>query len=77
MLVAVLAADYSPWASVHMQGARKAGAMSNEIAEAVLCAVATMWPLGVGPGCARDGIDLDIMVARRKARYRRNAGDHF
>jgi alkylhydroperoxidase/carboxymuconolactone decarboxylase family protein YurZ len=41
MLVAVLAADYSPWASVHMQGARKAGASEHEVAEAVLCAVAT------------------------------------
>jgi alkylhydroperoxidase/carboxymuconolactone decarboxylase family protein YurZ len=41
MLVTVLAADYSPWASVHMQGARKAGASENEVAEAVLCAVAT------------------------------------
>ncbi|HSW06685.1 carboxymuconolactone decarboxylase family protein [Aquabacterium sp.] len=41
MLVTVLAADYSPWASVHMQGARKAGASETEIAEAVLCAVAT------------------------------------
>ena len=41
MLVTVLVADYSPWASVHMQGARKAGASEAEIAEAVLCAVAT------------------------------------
>jgi alkylhydroperoxidase/carboxymuconolactone decarboxylase family protein YurZ len=41
MLVTVLAADYSPWASVHMQGARKAGASENEVAEAVLCAVTT------------------------------------
>jgi alkylhydroperoxidase/carboxymuconolactone decarboxylase family protein YurZ len=41
MLVTVLAADYSPWASVHMQGARKTGASEHEIAEAVLCAVAT------------------------------------
>jgi alkylhydroperoxidase/carboxymuconolactone decarboxylase family protein YurZ len=41
MLVTVLVADYSSWASVHMQGARKAGASEAEIAEAVLCAVAT------------------------------------
>ena len=41
MLVTVLVADYSAWASVHMQGARKAGASETEIAEAVLCAVAT------------------------------------
>lgn len=41
MLVTVLAADYSPLASVHIKGARKAGATEPEIAEAVLCAVAT------------------------------------
>ena len=39
LLVTVLAADYSPWASVHMDGARKAGASEGEVAEAVLCAV--------------------------------------
>lgn len=39
LLVTVLAADYSPWASVHMDGARRAGASETEIAEAVLCAV--------------------------------------
>lgn len=39
LLVTVLASDYSPWASVHIQGARKAGASETEIAEAVLCAV--------------------------------------
>lgn len=41
LLVTVLAADYSPWASVHIQGARKAGASEPEVAEAVLCAVPT------------------------------------
>lgn len=41
LLVAVLVADYSPWASVHMQGARRAGATETEVAEAVLCAVPT------------------------------------
>lgn len=39
LLVTVLAADYSNWASVHMQGARRAGASEEQIAEAVLCAV--------------------------------------
>lgn len=39
LLVTVLVSDYSPWASVHMQGARKAGASETEVAEAVLCAV--------------------------------------
>jgi len=39
LLVTVLAADYSEWASVHMDGARSAGASEAEIAEAVLCAV--------------------------------------
>ena len=39
LLVTVLTSDYSPWASVHMQGARKAGASETEVAEAVLCAV--------------------------------------
>lgn len=39
LLVTVLAADYSEWASVHMDGARRAGASEAEIAEAVLCAV--------------------------------------
>jgi len=39
LLVTVLAADYSNWASVHMQGARRAGATEAEVAEAVLCAV--------------------------------------
>jgi alkylhydroperoxidase/carboxymuconolactone decarboxylase family protein YurZ len=41
LLVTVLVADYSPWSSVHMQGARKAGASEHEVAEAVLCAVPT------------------------------------
>lgn len=39
LLVTVLVSDYSPWASVHIQGARKAGASETEVAEAVLCAV--------------------------------------
>lgn len=39
LLVTVLAADYSEWASVHMDGARRAGASEAQIAEAVLCAV--------------------------------------
>lgn len=41
LLVTVLTCDYSPWASVHMKGARKAGASETEVAEAVLCAVPT------------------------------------
>ena len=41
LLVTVLAADYSSWSSVHIQGARKAGASEREVAEAVLCAVPT------------------------------------
>jgi alkylhydroperoxidase/carboxymuconolactone decarboxylase family protein YurZ len=39
LLVTVLAADYSNWASVHIDGARRAGASEAEVAEAVLCAV--------------------------------------
>lgn len=39
LLVTVLAADYSEWASVHMNGARKAGASEEAVAEAVICAV--------------------------------------
>lgn len=39
LLVTVLAADYSDWAKVHMEGARRAGASEGQIAEAVLCAV--------------------------------------
>ena len=39
LLVTVLAADYSNWASVHIDGARRAGASEAQIAEAVLCAV--------------------------------------
>ncbi|MEX6697977.1 carboxymuconolactone decarboxylase family protein, partial [Pseudomonas aeruginosa] len=39
LLVTVLAADYSNWASVHIDGARKAGATEAQIAEAILCAV--------------------------------------
>lgn len=41
LLVTVLVADYSAWASVHIQGARRAGAREHEIAEAVICAVPT------------------------------------
>lgn len=41
MLVAVLAADYSPLASVHINGARTAGATETEIAETIVCAVLT------------------------------------
>lgn len=41
MLVAVLAADYSPLAAVHMKGARTAGASETEIAETLVCAVLT------------------------------------
>lgn len=52
LLVTVLAADYSPLASVHMRGARKVGATEAEIAEAVLCAVPTSglsaWVMGAG-----------------------------
>ena len=41
MLVVVLAADYSPLASVHIKGARTAGASETEIAETLVCAVLT------------------------------------
>ena len=41
MLVAVLAADYSPLTSVHIKGARTAGASEQEIAEAIVCTVLT------------------------------------
>lgn len=41
MLVAVLAADYSPLTSVHIKGARTAGASETEIAETLVCAVLT------------------------------------
>ena len=39
LLVTVLVADYSNWATVHMNGARKAGASEEAVAEAVICAV--------------------------------------
>lgn len=39
LLLAILAAGYSPMAVTHVRGARKAGASDEEIAEAVLCAV--------------------------------------
>ncbi len=41
LLVAVLAADYSPLAAVHIKGARTAGANEKEIGEAIVCTVAT------------------------------------
>ncbi len=41
LLVTVLAADYSPLASVHIKGARTAGASEKEIAEAIICTVLT------------------------------------
>lgn len=39
LLLAILAAGYSPMAVTHVRGARMAGASDQEIAEAVLCAV--------------------------------------
>lgn len=39
LLLAILAAGYSPMALTHVRGARNAGASDEEIAEAVLCAV--------------------------------------
>jgi len=39
LLLAILAAGYSPMAATHVRGARMAGATDEEIAEAVLCAV--------------------------------------
>lgn len=39
LLLAILAAGYSPMAVTHVRGARMAGASDEEIAEAVLCAV--------------------------------------
>lgn len=39
LLLAILAAGYSPMAETHVRGARKAGATDEEIAEAVLCAI--------------------------------------
>jgi len=39
MLVAVLAADYSPMAATHVKAARAVGATEHELAEAILCAV--------------------------------------
>lgn len=41
MLVAVLAADYSTLTSVHIKGARTAGATEPEVAEAIICTVLT------------------------------------
>jgi 4-carboxymuconolactone decarboxylase len=52
MLVAVLAADYSPMAATHVKAARSVGATEHELAEAVLCAVPSggiaAW-MAVGP----------------------------
>ncbi len=39
LLLAILAAGYSPMAATHVRGAHNAGANDEEIAEAVLCAV--------------------------------------
>lgn len=39
LLLAILAASYSPMAATHVRGARNAGASDEEIAEAVLCAI--------------------------------------
>jgi 4-carboxymuconolactone decarboxylase len=39
LLLAILAASYSPMAVTHVRGARMAGASDEEIAEAVLCAI--------------------------------------
>ncbi len=39
LLLAILAAGYSPMAATHVRGARRAGASDEEIAEAVLCAI--------------------------------------
>ncbi len=39
LLLAILAAGYSPMAQTHVRGARNAGATDEEIAEAVLCAI--------------------------------------
>lgn len=39
LLLTILAAGYSPMAATHVRGARNAGAVDEEIAEAVLCAV--------------------------------------
>lgn len=39
LLLAILAAGYSPMAATHVRGARNAGASDEEIAEAILCAV--------------------------------------
>lgn len=39
LLLAILAADYSPMARTHVRGARNAGATDAEIAEAILCGI--------------------------------------
>ena len=39
LLLAVLAADYSPMSARHVEGARKAGASDQEIAETIVCAI--------------------------------------
>jgi len=57
LLLAILAAGYSPMAATHVRGARMAGATDQEIAEAVLCAVPAAgiaaW-MGVGAMLAPD-----------------------
>jgi len=57
LLLAILAAGYSPMAATHVRGARMAGATDEEIAEAVLCAVPAAgiaaW-MGVGAMLAPD-----------------------
>lgn len=39
LLLAILAADYSPMAKTHVRGARNAGASDEEIAESLICAI--------------------------------------
>lgn len=39
LLLSVLAADYSPMSARHVEGARKAGASDEEIAETIICAI--------------------------------------
>jgi len=39
LLLAILAADYSPMVKTHVRGARNAGATDAEIAEALICAI--------------------------------------
>lgn len=39
LLLAILAADYSPMTATHVRGARNAGASDEEIAEAIICGI--------------------------------------